>query len=73
MGHGVPIEKNYRQRGKSGKERGCVCVAGSRAWNVRLHKSFEAHMILSQDPDTTLGPTGFGVCPAGLFFFFLIS
>lgn len=45
-----------------------MCVAGSRAWEVRLHISFEAHMILSQAPDTTLGATGFGVFPIGFFY-----
>lgn len=45
-----------------------MCVAGSRAWEVRLHISFEAHMILSQALDTTLGATGFGVFPAGFFY-----
>lgn len=47
--------------------------SGSRAWNVRLHKSFEAHMILSQAADTTLGATGFGVCPAGYFLYVALS
>lgn len=59
----MPIEENSRQR-----ERLCVCVAGSRGWEVRLHISFEAHMILSQALDTTLGATGFGVFPTGFFY-----